>query len=145
MEQEQLITQSNDREKLLVERFKEAKEREKKAKLEHEAAKDALLLVEQELMELLDDQGKKSSAKFEGIGHVTCVAPRISASFIEGQEAIALEEIERLGRGDMIKRTVHPSTLSTFVKELLSLNQPLPPGVTYYEKRWLSFYPIKNN
>ena len=143
--EDQMTLSTVDREKKLVERFKAAREEFQLLQTEAEEAKKELIQVESELMELLDDQGKKSSAKFEGLGHVTCVEPQVYASFIEGMAPLALVKIEELGRADMIKRTVHPGTLSTFVKELLAKNVPLPDGITYYEKRYLKFYPIKSN
>lgn len=134
-----------DRERELVEKLRDAKDKKTRAEAEFESAKEELLKVENELIELLDDQGKKSSAKYEGLGHVTIPKGRIYASFIEGQEAVAINELERSGRGDMIKRTVHSQTLSTFVKELVERNDPIPAGITFYEKRWAMFIADKKS
>lgn len=135
-----------DRERELVEKLRDAKERKARAEAEFELAKETLYKVENELIELLDDQGKKSTAKYEGLGYVTIPKGRIYASFIEGQEEIALLEIDRsFGRGDMIKRTVHVASLSSFVKELIEKNSPLPKGVTFYERRGTMFIPDKKS
>lgn len=142
-----LVINTEDRERQLVEKFKQAKESYEAIKSDCEKriadAKKTLTEVELELIELLDDQGKKSSATFDGLGKVTAVKPMVIASILPGQEPVALEKIRELGREDMIKETIHWQTLSIFVRQLLEENQPLPDGITYYEKRWLNFYPTK--
>lgn len=99
--------------------------------------------VEAQLMELLDDEGKKSSARFDGIGHVTCVDPTPYASIATGQDEILFESLRKMGRDDLIKLTVHSGSLTTLVKQCLKEGTPIPEGSTYYFKRRLSFYPIK--
>lgn len=141
------MIETEQRERRLVEEFRDKKASydalKEECELKLKQAKDEFMKVEKELMDLLDDQGKKSSATFEGLGKVTAVEPMIIASLVEGQEAVGLHSIRELGRGDMIREGIHWQTLSTFIKGLLKENRPLPEGVTYYQKRWLNFYPTK--
>lgn len=99
--------------------------------------------IESQLMELLDDENKKSSARFDGIGHVTIVKPRPYASIALGQDEILFEHLTEIGREDLIKTTVNASALSALLKQCLESNQDIPPGITYYFKSRLAFYPQK--
>lgn len=123
---------------------------EKFAKLHAEVDQSAALLsekkklladVESQLMELLDDEGKKASARFEGVGHVTCVDPTPYASILEGEEQKLFEHLRKIGREDLIKTSVHSMSLSVLVRERLKSGEEIPPGTTYFMKRRLLFTP----
>ncbi len=103
-----------------------------------------LLAIEERLMKLLEDDEKKSSAKYEGVGHVTIVEGAAQASIEKGRQPEVLEYLNKIGRVDMIKTTVHSATLSVFVRDCLKQNLEIPPGVTFYKPKWLNFYPVKN-
>ena len=135
-----LVNTQGDREKVLVERF--AKLNEEKADLEAKLSevKSEYNDVENEIIELLNDQGKTSSAKYEGIGHVTSVKPRLFARVIKGREGELFNFLEKEGRGDMVKEYVHPSALSTFVKSQLEDGKDVPPGADYYLKSSLRLF-----
>lgn len=134
---------STDREKELVIRFRDAKFELEKAEKEKTAKQEAYDQVENELMEMLEDQGKKSSAKFEDLGHVTLVEPRLYAKVLKEEEDKLFDYLIQNGFSELVKRTVHSGTLSSLVKEKIRNNEEVPPGVTYYLKKSLNFYPIK--
>jgi seryl-tRNA synthetase len=140
---------ANERERTLVEKFGKLHKEVQGIAAALDEKKREFEDVEAELMDLLDDEGKKSSAKYDNIGHVTCVRPTPRASVIKDEDQTLFEYLKAADREDMIKTTVHPGTLSTYVKECLEAiirgdpGAQLPPGMTYYLDRRLSFYPIK--
>ena len=99
--------------------------------------------VEAKIISLLDDDEKLASAKYEDLGHVVIVEGAAWASIEKGRQDDVLDFFKENGREDMIKTSVHSSTLSTYVRECLKNNDPLPPGVTFYKPRGLRFYPVK--
>ncbi len=94
-------------------------------------------------MKLLEDDEKRSSAKYEGLGHVTIIDGATYASIEKGRQGEVLETLKGLGRDDLIETKVQSAKLSTYVRECLNQNLDIPAGVTYYNKRWLNFYPAK--
>lgn len=137
-----------DRERQLVEKFiKVSAEIKISSSILNEKKKE-LEQVEADLMELLDDQGKKSSARYVGVGFVTCVEPVPRASVISGREEELFAYLRKIGREDMVKTTVHAGSLSVLVKECLKsiaegMDTEVPPGITYYMDRRLAPYPVK--
>ena len=126
-------------ERQLVERFAELrKDVDQMTTLLTDKKRD-LEKVESQLMDLLDDEGKKASARFKGIGSVTCVEPTPYASVKEGQEQILFEHLRKVGREDLIKTSVNAMSLTALVRECLKEGVEIPPGTTYYLKRRLLF------
>lgn len=134
---------ANEDERTLVEKFMKAKteveELEKALKLAAKNAED----VEVRLMKLLEDDEKKSSAKYQGLGHCTIVEGKVYASIEKGQQETVLDYLKGIGRSDMIKTVVHSATLTSYVNQCLKQNEPIPPGVTHYRPKWINFYPAK--
>lgn len=136
--------QPNIDEKILIERFKEKKalkemydQKLKEVTVEFES-------IEAQLISLLEDDGKSASARYEGLGHVVIVEGNTYASIEKGRQEDVINSLISLGREDMIKTTVHSATLSSFVKEQLKQNLPLPEGITFYRPKGLRFYQEKN-
>ena len=99
--------------------------------------------VEAQLISLLEDDGKSASARYEGLGHVCIVEGAAFASIEKGRQEEVMEFVKSIGREDMIKTSIHSSTLSTFVREQLKRNEALPPGVTFYKPKTLRIYAAK--
>lgn len=133
----------NDDEKELVRLFGIAKEEVKILEANLEAAKARLEGYELRLLKLLEDDEKRSSAKYEESGHVTIIEGKVYASIEKGRQADVLDYLRNVGREDMIKTTVHSATLTAYVNQCLQQNDPLPPGVTHYRPKWLNFYKSK--
>jgi hypothetical protein len=145
--EEQMTAEKKERQ--LVEKFISFSAEVKRQSALLKEKEGELAQIEADLMELLDDQGKKSSARYEGVGHVTCVEPVPRASVVKGQEDILFAYLRKIGREDLIKTSVHAGSLSTLVKESLKQvaegvsEAEIPPGITYYMDRRLAPYPIK--
>ena len=100
--------------------------------------------VEAELIDLLNDENKKSSAKFKGIGHVTCMDPTVSNAYIEdGKEDVLFEFLRNDEREDLIKTSVHHTSLAAYINQKLKDGQEAPPGAGYILKQKLRCYPEK--
>jgi len=84
-----------------------------------------------EIMEADD----RTSISYEGIGTVTLGKPKLYASYDkENQDQVIAFCSEEMGRPDVVKRTVHPSTLSTFIGELLEKGEKIPSFIKTYFK-----------
>lgn len=136
-------TQPNDVERQLIEQFAQLKDQKSKLTKELETVNEKHDKIEAELMQLLDDQNKKTSPVYRDLGHVTCVEPTPYAAIKAGEEEKLFASLREIGREDLIKTTVNSSSLSGLVRQCLKDKMPLPEGCTYYLKRRLQFTPFK--
>ena len=100
------------------------------------------MATEAKLIELMELNGAKTTAKYDGIGSFSRLEPRVYASFRKENERAVFDYLTEQGRQDMIKPTVHPQSLSAFVKECLENGKQLPKLgseelITYYSKTGL--------
>ena len=95
-------------------------------------ANKEIMQAESALIELLDSKDAKSTAKYVGIGHVTLMKPRLFARYNKEDEDKVFSFLREEGRGDIVKETVHASSLSTFVKEAISDGKAVPEYIPYY-------------
>lgn len=102
------------------------------AKKEYGAAEEAML-------EYLTRMAVQGTRQYAGIGQVTIDGKNIHASITEENREKAFKEIEAMGRGEIIKRTIHPSTLEAFVSELQDTGVPVPKHISVFETPKLSF------
>ncbi|MFA6100372.1 MAG: hypothetical protein WC750_05925 [Patescibacteria group bacterium] len=137
-------TQQIDIERQLVEKFIKLDSDLKRATAVAEELKKEKELVEAELLDLLDDEGKKKSATFMGIGHVTCMEPKASQTWVDDEEKL-FEHLRspEIDRGDLIKTAVNSSSLRAYINQYLEEKHEDPPGVGYILKASLRAYPEK--
>ena len=102
-------------------------------------AKQAKIKAEAQLIELMDDRDLKS---FKSTAFPCSVTRKESlyVSLLEGNKEEALRFLEEdCGRGDIIKRSVHPKTLSSFIGNRLKDAEPVPESMfSYFWKPELS-------
>lgn len=130
-------------ERQLIENFLIAKE-EVETITKH--LKDATKLrddLEARIIKNLKDEEKTASAKYENLGHVCVIEGAAHASIQKGMQEAVQKYLIEIGREDIIKETISASTLSAYVRECLSQNKELPPGVTFYRPEWINFYAAK--
>lgn len=101
---------------------------------------EELDLKEASLMEMLEAQNMEQ-VRYDNIGLITIKKPRVTASIVEGKEEILFDNLEKLGRGDLVKRNVNRLSLASFFKELLEEGKEIPEGGSYYLLKQLSFTP----
>lgn len=129
-----------NREKAMVERFKKAKEQVAGLKTALVDANKESLEAEQQLLDLLTEQSKERSAKYEGIGYVTVMPPQTFANYKKENEPALFEFLRSNDRGDMIKETVNSKSLSTLVKERIETGETIPECISYFLKTSLRIY-----
>lgn len=101
------------------------------AKAKYGAAEKAM----QAYLERNAIQGTKRYANMQ----VSISGMNVYSSISEENKEIAFKEIEEMGRGEIIKRTIHPSTLESFVSELLDSGKKVPGHISYFMTPKLSF------
>lgn len=135
---------ANQDERSLIEKFKIQKVLVDGLTTTLKEATEHLNNIEAQLISLLEDDGKSASARYEDLGYVVIIEGAAFASIEKGRQEDVLNYLRSIGRDDLIKTSVHSSSLSTFVRENLKQNLPLPSGVTFWKPKNLRFYPSKN-
>lgn len=102
------------------------------AKAEYGAAEEAM----QAYFERIAGQATKL---YDGVGRVSIDGVEYFAHINEEVKEKAFEEIRAMGRGEIIKPTIHPATLTSFVTELAEEGIEIPPSISYFNKPKLSF------
>lgn len=100
--------------------------------------------AEAKLLELLNDEGKKSSARYEGLGHVTCLDPVVGYANIQmDKEEDLFSFLKEIDRVDLIKTAVHPSSLKALISQRLKEGQEIPPFIQIGMVQRLRAFPEK--
>lgn len=118
----------------LVIAFRDAKFKKDTAEEALETAKAEYDKCEKELIEMLEANNATSTAKYEGIGHVSLAKPQLYASCRKENEERLFAFLSSQGRDDLIKQTVNSRSLSGFVKEILDGGMTVPEFISYYLK-----------
>lgn len=126
-------------EKELVFSYRLAKH--KVAELEEalKAAKASEMSLEHEIIEHLEEIGADATAEYEGVT-VKLQKPRLFASYLKENEERVFEFAKKEGREDLIKPTIHPSSLSSWVKERIESGLNVPEFLSYYLKPIVRIY-----
>ena len=113
-------------EKELVEEFKRLKELKTELKKRTTSVESKLNQIMTELIDLLTDEGKTATAKYENIGSITLLSPILRASVNKAYEDDLFEWVKKMDRAMIIKESIHHGTLSSFIEEMQSKNVELP-------------------
>ena len=95
---------------------------------------------ESQLIEYLESNSAIATAKYEGLGYAQMQKPRLYASCQGDKMNMLFAFLQKVGREDLIKTTVMPQTLSTFVKERIENGDELPEFINYYLKTSIRLY-----
>jgi hypothetical protein len=101
--------------------------------------------LEEELVDMLVEEGKDRTSSYELIGGFTIVKPRPYATITEENKLEAFSFLRAKKRGDLIKEAVSPGSLSTYIKELLEEGKEVPECISYYLKTSLQYVKPKEN
>lgn len=134
-----MITKSKEMD--LVFKYRYAKELLTKAENQHDEARKSVEEIEAELIDLLQAEGKERTAKYEGVGFISLMSPRVYASCLKDNEEELFSYLKGIGRDDMIRPTVNARTLSSLIKELIDEGKQIPECVNYYLKPSIRLYP----
>lgn len=127
-EEYKLVAELNRCRKLKTELNKQVKE----AQAAYGAADEAML-------KYLDRMAIRGTREYAGVGQVSISGVEVHASISEENKPLAFEEIRKMGRGEIIKETIHPSTLDAFVSECKDTGVPVPAHVSTFERPKFSF------
>ena len=124
----------------LVVQFRRAKEKRDGIKDDLKDAQAEYDMTESRLIELLESNSAISTAKYEGLGYAQIQKPRLYASCKEENMERLFDFLREKAREDLIKTTVMPQTLSSFVKECIETGIEIPDYVSYYLKPSIRLY-----
>jgi hypothetical protein len=124
----------------LVAQFRDARAKLDMAKEQEAAASAELTKAETALLEHLEAHQATATATYDGLGYVKLQKPRLYASVAQENVAILLTHLKEAGREDLIRTTVNPQSLSSYVAERIEQGLAAPEGVTYFLKPILRIY-----
>jgi hypothetical protein len=130
MQQTQRMTERD-----LVAEFKSAYANKKAAEKALEDAEEKFDKAESAILELLEATGAETTARYEGLGYVRQMEPKLYASYAKENEEQVFRFAKSQKRDDIIKEMIHPGTLSSFVKELIEQGREIPEVISYYFKK----------
>lgn len=127
-------------EKELLVKFKAKKDALEAAKEAAKAAQAEFDQAEKALIEHLTAIEADATASYDGIGYAKMTKPTVYASCLKENEDKLKETLRKIGRGDLIRETVNPRSLSALVKEQLEKGETPPAEVNYYLKTSIRTY-----
>lgn len=113
-------------EKDLVFEYRQAREFAEDIKKQHSEAVEKMNTAQSRLVEYMEDSGITSTAHYDGIGKATLKAPVLSARFEPEDSQKVFEFLRDNGLEDVIKETVHHSTLSSFIAQQIRDGKTVP-------------------
>ena len=114
--------------------YKEAKSRLEAAEEAKKAATQDFEIIQSKLIEDLEARGASSTAKYD-VGRVSLEKPRLYASVLKENQDLLFSYLKDTGREDLIKPSVHHSTLSSYVSEKYEVGESLPEFINVSFKR----------
>ena len=118
----------------LVIKFRHAKYERDKMKEALKLAEDEYAKTESALIELLESNSAEASAKYDGLGYVRIMKPRLYANCKNEDQGRLFEYLRECDRTDLIKTAVPAQSLSSFVSECIDNGKQIPEYVSYYLK-----------
>ena len=128
-------------ERNLVEEYGIIKRKKKEVDQLADSLKSQLAAKEQAIVSLLLSNQAKSTAKYDGIGFANIRKPEIkTANFPIDCQDDFFKFVEDEGCKEIIKLNIHPTTLRSFVKNILEEGRDLPPYLYYEPIQKITFY-----
>lgn len=128
------------KEKELLLTLKASKERRDALKENLKTAQAEYDKSESDLIEFLESHSAVATAKYEGLGYAQLQKPRLYANCREENIPDLIAFVESQGRGDLVKTTVMPQSLSGYTKERIEEGLEIPEFVSYYLKSSIRLY-----
>lgn len=130
-----------DDEKTLVTKFRDCRKRKADLKAQLESANKELDSLKTQIIESLEARQATKTAHYDEAGHISLTKPQVRPRYLKENEDQVFDYLRGIGRGDLIKETVHPKTLQSFCKEQIEegrnvgcdyIKVDLIPDVRYY-------------
>ena len=84
-----------------------------------------------EIVQLMVDSNLKT-VKFDDLGSITLLEPTPRPKYAKESEATVFEFVTKNGGEGIIKPSIHPSTFSSFIKELLKNGTSIPDYIQVF-------------
>ena len=127
-------------ERELVNQYKDVVDKVDSLKAQLDELQGRKEVLQAEIVELLQSEGKDKTARYDDIGSIGMTKPRLFATVKKDDEDKLFSFLKVCYRDDMIKETVHHSSLSSFVNEHIEKGEQLPEFISIYYKPQLRFY-----
>ena len=95
--------------------------------------------AEEVLINALESKGALCTSKYEGIGQVRLNKPRLYANVNKDNHLDLISFLNKNGEQYLIKETVHPSALSSFVGRMLGEGKDVPEFINYIFKQSVTY------
>lgn len=128
----------NEFEYMLVKKLVQARASKKEADELAKEAASAATEAEDAVVEYLRKNSLESTKGYDGLGIAVIDGMKVMPSITEENKPAAYEALRAMGRGEVIKESVHPATLSALVSELLDSGKEIPASIGYFLKPKLS-------
>lgn len=132
---------TGEREKQLVTQYAELKGKKAKIDADLKEINAQLYGLEQEIALYLESQDKKSTARYEGIGHLTLAEPVARVRVDKEQEGVLFDWLRKNELGDIIRTNVNSNTLGAVVRNRLKDGFSEPPGCIVFYQRNIVYTP----
>ena len=96
--------------------------------------------AETAMVEFLIAKEANETATYDGVGYAKMMKPRVYASCVEANKPALWAHLEKVGRKDLIKETISPAALSSYVSEVIDAGKAPPECVSYYLKQTVKMY-----
>ncbi len=133
------MTLKKDERTLLIE-LREARKRRDELEEALSDAKRDYNEKEASLIEAIQAKQAEATAKYEGLGFARIAKPRLYASYKKENEEKIFALVTEDGRDDLIKPSIHPSSLSGYVSERIGSGKSIPEEISYYFKTSIRLY-----
>jgi hypothetical protein len=127
----------------LVQEFRNATKKRDELRRSLEVAESEYNELEARLVELLEDKGTTSTARYAGLGHVTLIKPRLFTSVLVDNKEKLFAYLRSIKRDDLIKTDVNANSLPGLIGELILAGKPVPEFVFWDFKSHARFYEAK--
>lgn len=124
----------------LVNQYKDVVDKVNQLKTELDELQGRKEVLQAEIVELLQSEGKDKTARYEGVGSIGMTKPRLFANVKKDDETKLFNFLEVCGRKDLIKESVHAMSLNTFVDECIGRGEQMPEFISIYYKPQIKFY-----
>ena len=132
----------DDKERLLLLEYKNAKEALAGVKDELDKATEKFEKAQAKIQENLENKGADATGKYPGLGWVQIQKPRLYANCRIDDQALLFGYLNDNGRPDLIKTTVNPQSLSSFIAEQIDQGAETPEFINVYFKQQLRHYGV---
>lgn len=127
-------------EKELVEKYRELRATKKRLEDQLSVCNEQVDEAEKKLVDHLNDNDKKRTATYEGLGFVSLVKPALYVSCPEENKPLLFDYLKEHDASDLVKPTVHNGSLRFFIAREIEEGREVPKFINYFTKQKVKLY-----